>query len=237
MSDPHTHRSPATCEMNPATSQILRAVIMGPPGAGKGTISSRIVAMFDLHHLSSGDLLRSQITKQTSLGQEAQRYTDSGILVPDHTMVELILSELKEVRNPYWLLDGFPRTVPQAEALLKQEKIDMVINLDVPFQTIIDRIRERWIHPPSGRVYNESYNPPRVPGKDDVTGEPLVQRPDDHPDTVSERLRQYEMQTKPVLDFYHMKGLLKNFTGSESDKIWPEVKHYIKTELGNGNIK
>ena len=204
---------------------------MGPPGAGKGTISLRIVDTFDLHHLSSGDLLRSQISKQTPLGQEAQKFTDSGLLVPDHTMVELILNELKEVKNPWWLLDGFPRTVPQAEALLKQEKIEAVINLDVPFQTIIDRIKERWVHPPSGRVYNESYNPPKIPGKDDVTGEPLIQRADDHPDTVSKRLRQYEERTTPVLEFYHARRLLRNFPGTESDKIWPEVKRFIETEL------
>ena len=204
---------------------------MGPPGAGKGTISFRIVDTFDLHHLSSGDLLRSQISKQTPLGQEAQKFTDSGLLVPDRTMVELILNELKDMKNPWWLLDGFPRTVPQAEALLKQEKIEAVINLDVPFQTIIDRIKERWVHPPSGRVYNESYNPPKTPGKDDVTGEPLIQRADDHPDTVSKRLRQYEEQTRPVLEFYHVRRLLRNFPGTESDKIWPEVKHFIETEL------
>jgi len=87
------------------------------------------------------------------------------------------------------------------------------------------------VHPPSGRVYNESYNPPKIPGKDDVTGEPLIQRADDHPDTVSERLRQYEEQTTPVLEFYHARRLLRNFPGTESDKIWPEVKRFIETEL------
>ena len=205
-------------------------VVMGPPGAGKGTISSLIVGTFGMTHLSSGDILRSQIAQQTSVGREADSYITKGQLVPDDTVVRLILSELK-VAQKRWLLDGFPRTVPQAEALLGQEQVDTIINLDVLFETIVVRIQGRWVHPGSGRVYHDSYNPPRVPKVDDVTGEPLVQRPDDHPETVSERLRQYENQTKPVLDFYHKKGLLQSFTGTESDRIWPHVRHFIENEF------
>ncbi len=149
-------------------------------------------------------------------------------------MVELILSELRDIRR-HWLLDGFPRTVPQAEHLMAKEKLDTIINLNVPFDVIIERIQGRWIHPPSGRVYHVSYNPPKDPRRDDLTGEPLVQRPDDHPETVKERLRQYELQTKPVLDFYHRHGLVRSFTGTESDEIWPEVLKYIESELLNGN--
>ena len=211
-------------------ARMLRAVIMGPPGAGKGTISSRIVSAFGMTHLSSGDILRSQIAQQTSVGREAESYITQGQLVPDDTMVRLILSELRGAQD-HWLLDGFPRTVPQAEALLDQEPVDTIINLDIPFETIVERIRGRWVHLGSGRIYNNSYNPPRVPRVDDVTGQPLVQRPDDHPKTVSERLRQYEQQTKPVLDFYHKKGLLQSFSGTESDRIWPHVRHYIEAEL------
>lgn len=156
-----------------------------------------------------------------------------GKLVPDRTMVELILSELSEIRR-HWLLDGFPRTVPQAEALMAREKVDTIIDLNVPFETIVERIQGRWIHPPSGRVYHDNYNPPVNPKKDDVTGEPLVQRPDDHPTTVKERLRQYELETRPVLQFYQKHGIVKSFTGTESDQIWPEVLKYIESELLSG---
>ena len=206
----------------------LCAVIMGPPGAGKGTISSKIVQTFKLAHLSSGDILRRHTAEQTALGKEAKGFLDSGRLVPDATMVELMLAEARKAQGR-WLLDGFPRTVPQAKSLLEKEPLDSVINLDVPFATIIDRIRGRWVHLPSGRVYNDSYNPPRQPGVDDVTGDPLTHRHDDRPEVVAERLKLYEEQTKPVLEFYKQLGLLETFSGTESDVIWPQVERFIET--------
>lgn len=208
----------------------MRAVILGPPGSGKGTISSRISVTFDLSHLSSGDLLRAQVSKATPLGLKAQRFITAGELVPDETMVPLILAELQTMKGA-WLLDGFPRTQVQAEALHVQEPLDTVISLDVPSEIIVERVQGRWVHLPSGRVYNESYNPPRVAGRDDVTGEPLVQRDDDHPEAVRERLRQYKEQTQPVLEFYRGCGLLRIFSGTESDKIWPLVERYLLEEL------
>ncbi|XP_053825116.1 GTP:AMP phosphotransferase AK3, mitochondrial isoform X4 [Vidua chalybeata] len=141
---------------------LLRAVIMGPPGSGKGTVSARIIKHFGVKHLSSGDLLRDNMQKKT----------------------------------------GFPRTVAQAEALDKECHIDTVINLDVPFETIKCRLTARWIHPASGRVYNLEFSPPKVQGIDDITGEQLVQRDDDKPETVSKRLQAYDAQTKPVLEYY-----------------------------------
>ncbi len=211
---------------SPAASK-LRAVIMGPPGAGKGTISKRMVEEFQLAHLSSGDMLRNHISKQTKVGQKAKQYLDQGKLVPDEVMLKLIMVELTQASETGWLLDGFPRTLGQGKALAEETSLSTIVNLDVPFQTIIDRVKGRWIHLPSGRVYNDDYNPPKVCGKDDITGEELVQRADDHPDTVLERLKLYESQTKPVIDFFEAKGLVKTFSGTESDVIWPQVKEYI----------
>ncbi|MEE6523158.1 hypothetical protein FKM82_021899, partial [Ascaphus truei] len=138
----------------------------------------------------------------TEIGGVAKSYIDQGQLVPDDVITQLILQEIGGMRQNYWLLDGFPRTVPQAEALDKAHKIDSVIDLNVPFQTIRERLTARWIHPGSGRVYNTEFNPPKVLGIDDVTGEPLSQREDDKPETVIKRLKAYEALTKPVLEYY-----------------------------------
>ncbi|KAK3730607.1 hypothetical protein QZH41_018819 [Actinostola sp. cb2023] len=224
----------------------VHAIIMGPPGSGKGTVSERIVRNFGLDHLSSGDLLRSHIQNQTELGKEAQKYIDKGNLVPDDVMVDLILKELDQ-RKSSWLLDGFPRTVSQAEELSRKQTIDIVVNLDVPFETIIERIKQRWIHFASGRVYNLEFNPPKVPaarqviinilinvgncfnkGKDDVTGESLIQREDDKPDTVMARLKKYEELTKPLIEYYSKIEKVQSFAGTETNVIWPLVKKYLQ---------
>ncbi|XP_071800084.1 GTP:AMP phosphotransferase AK3, mitochondrial-like isoform X2 [Asterias amurensis] len=177
-------------------SRVFRAIILGPPGSGKGTISSRIVKDFKLTHLSSGDLLRAQVRGKTDAGLKASEYIERGGLVPDQLMVDLILNELKGLSSVDWLLDGFPRTVEQAKALADEVGVDSVINLK---------------------------------GKDDVTGELLTQRDDDKPETVLARLRAYQNLTSPVTDFYRDLDLLKEFTGTESDKIWPEVQKYLST--------
>ena len=212
-------------------ARAIRAIIMGAPGAGKGTISSRLVDTFQLVHLSSGDLLRGHIDKQTSVGIEAKQFIDQGLLVPDQTILQVVLKELEQHHHSSWLLDGFPRTLSQTTSLLSDVTPHAVINLNVPFDTIIERVRGRWIHPPSGRVYNDSYNPPQVPHVDDVTGEALVQRPDDHPSAVQERLRQYETLTKPVLDYFNDKGMLRTFTGTESDVLWPKIRQFVEDQL------
>jgi len=210
-------------------SKILHALILGPPGSGKGTIASRIVKSFQLTHLSSGDLFRAQINKSTEIGLIAKKFIDKGGLVPDDVTIKLVLNELRGLGNRSWLLDGFPRTLTQAESLTKCEQLNTVIHLDVPFQTIIDRIKDRWVHLPSGRIYHNTFNPPQTPGKDDVTGEDLIQREDDKPASVQQRLDLYQQETAPVLQHYEQKNILTTFSGTESNVIWPHVKVHIET--------
>lgn len=207
--------------------KILKALILGAPASGKGTISSRIVKKYNIQHVSSGDKLRDHIAKQTQLGKEVKSYINDGKLVPDEVMIKFMISELKKVDHKPWLLDGFPRTVSQAEALWKVQPVDVVLNLVVPFEVIIDRVKNRFVHLPSGRVYNIGFNTPKVAGKDDVTGEKLVQRPDDKPEAVQKRLEIYESITRPVIEFYKNKNILKEFEGHTSDEIWPKVVSYL----------
>jgi len=210
--------------------QHLRAIIMGPPGSGKGTVAGRIVAAFpEMQHRSSGDLLRAQIQKGTDLGKEAQTYINEGKLVPDDLVTKLILAEIPETGS--FLLDGFPRTEGQAEVLSQHVDIETVIDLDVPFDVIKDRLTSRWTHPASGRVYNTGFNPPKVAGIDDETGEPLIQRDDDKPETVENRLNVYEAQCKPLRAYYDQKNVLNRFSGSETNVIWPKVKEFLDGKM------
>ena len=174
-------------------------LILGKPGGGKGTISKKILKDFpSFTHFSTGDMLRQHVREETSLGKEAKTHMDSGGLVPDDLIIRLVLGEAeKEAESGNsLLLDGFPRTMEQAKALAESVDVDLVVELDIPNDTIVDRIAERWVHPASGRVYNLSYNPPKVPGKDDITGEDLIQRDDDKPETVRKRLEAYEQVRK-----------------------------------------
>merc|ERR1712226_257997 len=212
-----------------APNSQINALIIGAPGSGKGTISNWLVRDFQLAHVSSGDLLRAHMNNQTPLGKEAKQFIDKGDLVPDSTMVGLISQELKGLGDgKNWLLDGFPRTLPQAEALQGETPINCVLFLNVPFQTIIDRVKDRWLHPGSGRIYNTVFNPPKVPGKDDETGEDLIQREDDKPESVRNRLETFMNATNPVIEFYKQQGILQEFQGTESKKIYPHVEAHIK---------
>ena len=211
--------------------KLFKSLIIGPPGSGKGTVSSRIVHNFNFYHLSSGDILRQHIRKKTQLGSEAKSYITKGLLVPDNLITKLMLDEMSAHPNVNILLDGFPRTFGQAKDLDKLHSFDFVINLDVPFDTIIDRISKRWIHPKSGRTYNLDFNPPNISGKDDKTGEDLVQRDDDKPDSVKQRLEQYLVLTRPIIDHYSCQEKLFSFSGSETNVIWPKISNFLSHRI------
>ncbi|KAI8143171.1 adenylate kinase-domain-containing protein [Fennellomyces sp. T-0311] len=215
--------------------QPLRLLLLGSPGSGKGTQSSRLQKNFSVAHLSSGDLLRRNINQKTPTGLKASEYMAKGKLVPDELMLSLIDQELAAFGNPNWLLDGFPRTILQAKALdamLQKltQPLNLVINLEVPEDVILERIMDRWVHIPSGRVYNLSYNPPRVPGMDDVTGEPLSKRPDDNPEVFRVRLQQYKDMCAPILD--HYSPIAVTLRGNTSDEIYPQIEREIVNRLG-----
>lgn len=182
----------------------MRIILLGAPGAGKGTQAEFIKAALHIPQISTGDMLRAAVKAQTALGLEAKRHMDSGGLVPDALIIALVKERIASADCAQgFLLDGFPRTIPQAEAMENAGiQIDHVIEIDVPHRTIIERMIGRRSHPASGRVYHTTFNPPRVAGKDDVTGEDLVQRDDDQPDVVQKRLTVYAQQTQPLVAFY-----------------------------------
>lgn len=214
-------------------------LILGKPGGGKGTISNKILNDFPtFKHLSTGDLLREHVRKQTPIGLQAKEHMDKGDLVPDDVMIQLVLhdvtaSEDDNGNNDSLLLDGFPRTMEQAVALDKSLEVDLVINLNVPVDTIVERISDRWIHPASGRIYNYSYNPPKTHGKDDITNEDLIQREDDKPETVRKRLEKYDNVTAPLIQYYSNKGILKTFEGTKSDVIYVDVQKWLGEQIDN----
>jgi nucleoside-triphosphate--adenylate kinase len=160
---------------------------------------------------------------------------DAGKMVPDALMIQLLMQNaaLHIEEGNSLLLDGFPRNLEQAKALDEVVNIDLVINLNVPTETIVDRIADRWIHPASGRIYSYSYRPPKVKGLDDETGEPLIQRDDDKPESVRTRLEAYDNVTAPLVDYYAQRGVLKTFTGTMSDVIYPEVKQWLQRQQQN----
>ena len=182
----------------------MNIVLLGPPGAGKGTQAESICSSYSIPHISTGNMLREAIEAGTKLGLEAKSLMDSGILVSDEVIISLVEERIAAPDcSSGFLFDGFPRTIPQAEALVERGiKIDAVVEIDVPDEDIINRMSGRRMHPASGRNYHIIYNPPVNEGKDDLTGELLIQREDDKPETVRDRLKVYEEQTSPLVDFY-----------------------------------
>ncbi|NWR64383.1 KAD4 kinase, partial [Bucorvus abyssinicus] len=200
-------------------SKLLRAVVLGPPGSGKGTVCERIARSFGLQHLSSGQFLRESLRGD---GGECPRGRPS-----------ITAAFPPPMTAPFCrgACTGFPRTLGQAQALDRICELDLVISLNIPFETLKDRLSARWVHPASGRVYNMDFNPPHVQGVDDLTGEPLVQREDDKPEAVAARLRKYKDAAKPVIELYKSRGILHSFSGTETNKIWPYVYTLLSSRI------
>ncbi|OJA21327.1 hypothetical protein AZE42_08626 [Rhizopogon vesiculosus] len=207
-------------------AQQLRTILMGPPGAGKGTQAPRIRDEFCVCHLATGDMLREQIAQKTDLGKMAKKIMDAGELVTDDIVVGMIKNQLeynKACKNGF-VLDGFPRTIAQAEKLdamldSRGEKLDSVVELLIDDQLLISRITGRLIHPASGRTYHKEFQPPKKDLLDDVTGEPLIQRSDDNAETLRKRLVTFHKQTGPVAGYYKTKGLWHGIDAAQSPSV------------------
>ena len=182
----------------------MRIVLLGAPGAGKGTQAQFLMAKFGIPQISTGDMLRAAISAGTELGKQAKAVMDAGQLVSDELIIGLVKERItQDDCKAGFLLDGFPRTIPQADAMKENGiSVDHVLEFDVPDEVIVERMAGRRVHSGSGRVYHLVYNPPKVEGKDDVTGDDLSIRPDDEESTVRKRLAIYHEQTKPLVDFY-----------------------------------
>ena len=182
----------------------MRLILLGAPGAGKGTQATFLCQKYGIPQISTGDMLRAAVKAGTPLGLAAKKVMDSGALVSDDIIIGLVQERIAQADCARgFLFDGFPRTIPQAEALKTAGvKIDYVLEIDVPFAAIVERMSGRRSHPASGRTYHVKFNPPRVQGVDDVTGEPLIQREDDREETVLKRLQVYSDQTRPLVDYY-----------------------------------
>jgi adenylate kinase len=182
----------------------MRLILLGPPGAGKGTQATQICQTFGIPQISTGDMLRAAVKAGTPLGLAAKAVMDAGGLVSDDIIIGLVKERLAQpdCANGF-LFDGFPRTIPQADAMKAAGvPLDVVLEIDVPDAAIVERMSGRRSHLPSGRTYHVTFNPPKVPGHDDVTGEPLTQRDDDREETVLKRLQVYQAQTRPLVDYY-----------------------------------
>lgn len=209
----------------------MKVILLGPPGAGKGTQAANIVDAYKIPHISTGDIFRKNIKEGTELGKKAQGYINEGKLVPDELTCDLVASRLSEAdcENGF-LLDGFPRNIFQAEYLDKfladnSKKLDKVINIEVDLDKLVERACGRRICKSCGATYHISFNPSKVEGICDNCGSELTQRPDDNEETVSQRIQVYLSETKPLVDYYTEKGVIANINGDkEIDKVFEDIR-------------
>ncbi len=210
----------------------LNLILLGPPGAGKGTQASRLTEDFGLPYIGTGDLLREHVSDETELGQQAKEHMDSGGLVPDDLVIAMILEKIEDEGDDGFLLDGFPRTVPQADALSEEiekrgRRLMAALLIEAPDETVITRLSGRR-QCSEGHLYHVEFDPPKHEGKCDRCGKPLKQREDDEPDKVAKRLRTYHEKTEQLIEYYEERGLLRRFDGTR-DKV--EVHDHIRATL------
>ncbi|MGD1822577.1 MAG: adenylate kinase [Pleomorphochaeta sp.] len=204
----------------------MNLVFLGPPGAGKGTIAAIAKDDFKIPHISTGDLFRYNIKNETELGKEVKAILASGELVPDSVTIKMVEDRFTndDAQNGF-ILDGFPRTIAQADSLSEMKKIDAVINFVLDRDTIIKRLSGRRMCKSTGKIYHVIYNPPKVEGIDDETGEALIQRDDDKEDAILNRLEVYQAQTEPLINYYREKGLLIDIDSNQApEKVLADVK-------------
>ena len=208
----------------------MKIIMLGAPGAGKGTQAKMIAEKCGIPHISTGDIFRANIKNGTELGAKAKEYMDKGLLVPDELVCDLVVDRIQQADcEKGYILDGFPRTIPQAEALENalnaiEQKLDYAIDIDVPDENIINRMSGRRACVGCGATYHVLFNPTKVEGKCDVCGESLILRDDDKPETVKKRLDVYHTQTQPLIDFYTERKVLVEVDGSQSmDKVFDDI--------------
>ncbi|MDD3220827.1 MAG: adenylate kinase [Clostridia bacterium] len=212
----------------------MKIIMLGAPGAGKGTQAKKIADLCKIPHISTGDIFRANIKQGTELGKKAKTYMDEGLLVPDELVCDLVVDRIQQddCTNGF-ILDGFPRTIPQAEALTDalnaiEQKMEYALNIDVPDENIIRRMAGRRACVGCGATYHVEFNPPKVEGICDICGEELILRDDDKPETVTNRLNVYHEQTKPLIDYYAEKGIMHTIDGTQTmDEVFSDIQKIL----------
>ena len=212
----------------------MKIIMLGAPGAGKGTQAKKIADLCKIPHISTGDIFRANIKQGTELGKKAKSYMDAGELVPDELVCDLVVDRIQQYDcTEGFILDGFPRTIPQAEALTEalnaiEQKMEYALNIDVPDENIIHRMAGRRACVGCGATYHLEFAPTKVEGICDVCGEKLILRDDDKPETVTNRLNVYHAQTKPLIDYYDKKGIVYTIDGTQSmDKVFSDIRKIL----------